>query len=310
MAEYKVAQDVEAEDKLIGPFSFRQFIYLIIVAIAGATAWGLAQIFIPLAVIPLPVIFLFGALALPLRKDQPMEVYLAAVVLYFLKPRKRIWNPDGVESLVEITTPVEVEVQRTKDLAQDEVERRFSYLADIADTGGWSIRHVAPPPPVDNSMAPDQYFAAQQVEDTLGETGGVAHNFDKLISDADTARRQRMVEQMQHAAENPAPSASSTSNSSNQNDSNSVLRYSPYPTIHQSVISPIGSQSPPPAGSAPQPSAASAQTTPDTSAKPVSDDIISLANNSDLSIQTIQREASRIQHKEEADDGEVFISLH
>ena len=35
MAEYKVAQDVEAEDKLIGPFSFRQFIYLIIVAIAG-----------------------------------------------------------------------------------------------------------------------------------------------------------------------------------------------------------------------------------------------------------------------------------
>ena len=198
-------------------------------------------------------------------------------------------------------------MQRTKDLAQDEVERRFSYLADIADTGGWSIRHVAPPPPVDNSMAPDQYFAAQQVEDTLGETGGVAHNFDKLISDADTARRQRMVEQMQHAAENPAPSAP---NSSNQDDSSGVPRYSPYPTIHQSVISPIGGQSPPPAGSAPQPSAASAQTAPDTSAKPVSDDIISLANNSDLSIQTIQREASRIQHKEEADDGEVFISLH
>ena len=36
MAEYKVAQDVEAEDKLIGPFSFRQFIYLIIAAVAVA----------------------------------------------------------------------------------------------------------------------------------------------------------------------------------------------------------------------------------------------------------------------------------
>ena len=30
MATYKVPQDVEAEDKLLGPFTFRQFIYLLI----------------------------------------------------------------------------------------------------------------------------------------------------------------------------------------------------------------------------------------------------------------------------------------
>ena len=105
MAEYKVAQDVEAEDKLIGPFSFRQFIYLIVVAICIAMAWGLSQIFIALALIPLPFILLFGALALPLRKDQPMEIYLAAIVSYMLKPRKRVWEPDGVDSLIQITTP-------------------------------------------------------------------------------------------------------------------------------------------------------------------------------------------------------------
>lgn len=68
MAVYKVPQDVEADDKLIGPFSFRQFIYLIIVAISIAIAWGLSQLFIPLAVIPLPLILFFGALALPLKK--------------------------------------------------------------------------------------------------------------------------------------------------------------------------------------------------------------------------------------------------
>ena len=78
MAVYKVAQDVEADDKLLGPFSFRQFVYLIIVAISLGLAWGLSQLFIALAIIPLPITILFGALALPLRKDQPMEVYLAA----------------------------------------------------------------------------------------------------------------------------------------------------------------------------------------------------------------------------------------
>ena len=30
MAQYKVPQDVEADDKLLGPFSFRQFVYLLI----------------------------------------------------------------------------------------------------------------------------------------------------------------------------------------------------------------------------------------------------------------------------------------
>ncbi len=36
MAVYKVPQDVEAEDKLLGPFSMRQFIYLIIAAMGIA----------------------------------------------------------------------------------------------------------------------------------------------------------------------------------------------------------------------------------------------------------------------------------
>ena len=52
MAVYKVAQDVEADDKLIGPFSFRQFVYLIIVALSIAIAWGLGRIFVGLAIIP------------------------------------------------------------------------------------------------------------------------------------------------------------------------------------------------------------------------------------------------------------------
>jgi hypothetical protein len=45
MAVYKVPQDVEAEDKLIGPFSFRQFIYLIVAALGIFLSWALSQIF-------------------------------------------------------------------------------------------------------------------------------------------------------------------------------------------------------------------------------------------------------------------------
>src|SRR5690606_34182414 len=145
MAVYKVPQDVEADDKLIGPFSFRQFIYLIVVALSIAMAWGLGQLFLPLAVIPLPLIVFFGALALPLRKDQPMEIFLAAMVSFYLKPRKRIWDPDGLDSLVEITVPKTIEVVRSKDISQAEAQQRFSYLAQVVDSQGWAVRGVQAP---------------------------------------------------------------------------------------------------------------------------------------------------------------------
>jgi len=325
MAVYKVAQDVEAEDKLLGPFSFRQFIYLVVVVIAIALAWGLSRLFVPLAIIPLPIILFFGALALPLRKDQPMEIYLAAILSFYLKPRKRLWIPDGVEQLVEITAPREVEVQRTKDLTQSEAEMRLSYLADLADTGGWSVRHAVAPQGM-SPMISDVFYEAQQTEDVLDTSGAVAQSFDAMISEADARRKQDMIDRM-HAPQptaTPSPSpltppdpyanltVSPVAQMPTQDDI-AALTYNPYPSnIHQSVIQPMSaqhSQTPttpaPPAVSAPVETEDNA---PNTSEMQVSPDIINLASNTDLSIETIQREADRIRKKHE-DDDEVFISL-
>ena len=352
MAVYKVAQDVEADDKLIGPFSFRQFIYLIIVAISIALAWGLSHVFVGLAIIPLPLIVFFGALALPLRKDQPMEVYMAALVSYYLKPRKRMWTPDGIESLIEITAPTVIEVQRTKDIDEMEAERRLSYLADIADTRGWAVRHSAQPV-ANNSMITDAYFEAQQTEDVLDDRGGVAQSIDTMITQADERRREVMIAKMHQTA--PAPQRvaipvadpyatlaqaapqppAAQPQAVPQNDGDAPL-YNPYPNaIHQSVIQPLDADEqlqmdeaqvvavPTTTTTAPAPTAVQpAMPTPvtpttdpvlnpnsATSETSISPDIISLASNTDLSIETIQREANRIQKKAE-DDGEVFISLH
>jgi hypothetical protein len=316
MAVYKVPQDVEAEDKLIGPFSFRQFIYLLIALISIALGWGLSRFFLPLANIPLPLVILFGALALPLRKDQPMEIYLTAVVSFYLKPRKRLWQPDGIQSLVEVTAPKIVEVKRSKDLSQTEAQQRLSYLADIVDTGGWAVRGVGMPVP-DSAMQNDVYYAAQQTEDILDKESGVARSFDSMIDQADNQRHQEMLNRMhkQPATTQPQqpqltvppildPYAALTPTSSNAADPQ--LTYNPYPdNIHQSVVSPLGAAPPPSVTQQSQITPPNPQ--PATSEKPVSPDIINLANNSDLSIETIAHEANRIHQKEE--EGEVVISL-
>ena len=327
MASYKVAQDVEADDKLLGPFSFRQFVYLIIVAMAGFMAWGLGQIFIGLAIVPLPIILFFGALALPLRKDQPMETYLAALVSFYLKPRRRLWQPDGIESLVEITAPKVVEARRTKNLSESEAERRLAYLAAIADTRGWSIRHASMPSD-SSSMQADIYNEAQATEDPLDDNAAVARSFENMIDQADTRRRQEMLERLQHpepAAPAPAPQpvAATPVQAAPPPVAPAVvappgdprLTYNPYPTMHQSIVQPLSADDHAtpvaPIGPvvAPVQSPLPDDSAENTSSDTVSPDIISLANNSSLSIETIAHEAERITKKHRQTDDEVVISL-
>ena len=299
MSVYKVPQDVEAEDKLLGPFSFRQFVFLIIAVIGIAIAYGLSTIFLPLAIIPVPIILFFGALALPLKKDQPMEVYLAAVISFMLKPKKRLWQPDGIERLVEVIAPKVEEKTYGNNYDQAEVQRRLSYLANLVDSQGWSIRGVNNP---NSSMRADLFNEGQAANDILDENSTTAQNINHLINQSDVRRRQEVIQKMQtgqsatpppaqpHQPDNPTPAT--------------PLQMNPYPTMRQSVLNPVSGQ---PTASAPaqtQPT-----TTPQTSVNEVSPAIIELANNRDLSIETIAREANRIQQENKLSDEEVVISL-
>lgn len=320
MTVYKVPQDVEADDKLLGPFSFRQFIYLIAVALGMVAAWALGSLFIPLAIIPVPVILFFGALALPLRKDQPMEVYLAAMVSFYLKPRKRLWQPDGITSLVEITATKSTEVQRTKDLSQSEAERRLSYLANLVDSGGWSVRNVQTDTVVNSSMNSDVYYEAQQAEDILDSTATITRNFNAMIEQNDEKHRQDIISRMTQqvsAAPQPTPAAQMIAPTPTDQPVTTIpttLNYNPYPdSINQFVLEPLPHTSDPAVAVA-QPAivqnAPTVQQTaaPSTSVKPISPDIINLANQNDLSIETIAREANRINQKE-LESEEVVVSL-
>ena len=348
MAVYKVPQDVEADDKLIGPFSFRQFIYLLIVAGAGFLGYLLAQLFLPLFVIVLPIVLLFGALALPLRKDQPMETYLAAIVSFYLKPRRRLWSPDGTQAFVQITVPNVVEVQRIKDISQDEAEQRLSYLASIVDSRGWAVRGVQGQVPTSpGAMTNDAYLEAQAAPDILDDTTGLGQAMNSRLEQSDARHHQEMIDRVRSQAttaandtftppvmtqpqptvapvppvadpyaslaalspqvmlQNPDPFQTSQAPQPTEPDIN--LTFNPYPNMHQSVIAPIDT-APVPAPQQP----VSPVPTPEgekPSEKAPSPDIINLANNPDLSVETIAREANRIHEKEKLSEDEVVISL-
>ncbi len=300
MAVYKVPQDVEADDKLIGPFNFRQFIYLLIVSASFGIAWLFFNILPIMAVIPLPVILFFGALALPLRKDQPMEIYMAALVSFYLKPRRRIWEPDGLDNLIEIIAPKIVEVQRTKNLSVNEAERRLSYLAEIVDSRGWAVRSPGGVQLPNSAMNSDVYFEAQQVDDVLDNDSAMVRQISNKLAESDNKRHQDAINIMQNkapAAPIPIPIPIPKPLSAEERIK---LEYNPYPSeIHQTVVQPLFNNQAPVEQIKPEPN---------TSKDTVSADIMNLANNTSLSIETIAHEAERIKKRQEASE-EVVISL-
>ncbi len=148
MATYKVLQDIEAEDKLLGPLTLKQFIFAIITIGIGfiefklVTTTALSVVRWPFVIALLLPMAVFGFLAAPISRDQPNDVWLLARLRFLLKPHIRIWNQDGLSQLVTITVPKKVEKIFTNGLDQTEVKSRLTALASTLDSRGWAIKNV------------------------------------------------------------------------------------------------------------------------------------------------------------------------
>jgi len=215
MATYKVIQDIEAEDKLLGPLTLRQFIYAIITVVCIYFSYLAVTKHVGfLAIIFLPPALFTGFLAWPWGRDQPTEVWAVAKVRFLFKPRKRIWDQSGVKNLVTVTAPKRVEEDRTDGLSQIEVKSRLEALANTIDSRGWAIKNVnlntyQQPSPlaqtssdrlIDLSSMPQavpsyDVTAADDIMDA--QNNPIAQQFDQMINASAQAHRQHIVNQLQ-----------------------------------------------------------------------------------------------------------------
>lgn len=215
MASYKVIQDIEAEDKLVGPFSLRQFIYVCIavflgylsfISVAKGAAWTL------IVLVP-PMLFCMF-FAWPWTPDQPTEVWALARLRFYLKPRKRVWDQSGIKELVTITVPKRIEKIYTNGLSQTEVQSRLQALATTIDSRGWAIKNVnvnmgatVMPGAYTSDRLLDPLTAFPQAvsdndvtasDDILDERNNpVASQFDHMIDASTQAHRQKIMARLQ-----------------------------------------------------------------------------------------------------------------
>lgn len=211
MATYKVIQDIEAEDKLLGPLSLRQFIYAVIslgslfmcyLLISRAGTIGL--LFTPLLLVPAAF---FGFLAFPFSKDQPTELWALARMNYYFRPRKRIWNQTAARELVTVTAPKRVERIYTNGLTQVEVRSRLSALAQTLDSRGWAVKNAGQSYVQPLESNPDRLIDASTVPQEVANEvytdvydpaqGSTAQHFDAMLRAGEEEKRAALMQQMQ-----------------------------------------------------------------------------------------------------------------
>lgn len=186
MANHPVPQDVEADDKLIGPFSFRQFVYLMIVGGLILAAVGLWQIFPLLAIIPAPFAIFLLLMALPLKKDQPMETYMAALFHFYFSPRHRWWAPGQRETTILITAPKKEE-ETYHQVSPEEASNRLSFLANVIDTEGEAI----------NNNMNSAFLADAAATQDMFEIDSRSGNLGSLLAKEEQERRNNIAQIMQ-----------------------------------------------------------------------------------------------------------------
>lgn len=311
MATYKLIQDVEAEDHILGPLTLRQFIF----GLVAAFCWYLSFIifvkhiyFLLAATIPPGLFCTF--FAIPFGRDQPTEVWALAKLRFLFKPRRRIWDQSGVKELVTITVPKKIERVLTKGYSQSEVQSRLKALANTLDTRGWAIKNVnanayAPTGRfgqsgsdrlIDIGVAPQEVpsYDAHASDDILDETSNpVAQQFQTLINQSNREHRQHIMQEMNNAR------AGSGQGEDWFVGPSRPLAYSNMRTLQPAQAAVI-----------PQAQSTGADNGSTSGASAADPAILSLANNNDLNVSTLARQASKAKHGDEPSQDEVVISLH
>ena len=106
--QFQVPQNIDLEDKIVGPLTLIQFLYVL----AGGLINYLLLIFIGMKIIfwilAIPIGLFALALAFLKIQDQPLSSFVKAGLIYFSRPRMRYWQRKGYLLEVILAKPKKV----------------------------------------------------------------------------------------------------------------------------------------------------------------------------------------------------------
>jgi hypothetical protein len=188
--QYKVPQNVDIEDKVIGPLTLRQFIIILVgvgttLVLYFMLAGFLSVVFWFLAMLLAAATF---GLAFGKYGDQKPEIFLISAFKTISKPRQRIWKKE--EDLPQITQKAKKEEPKKEEENKKNIEEErddLEKLAQLVDSGGYS-----------NISTKDRVIAVEnkpgeesEITDSIKEDAKNQKEIDGLMKDAEKSAPKR-----------------------------------------------------------------------------------------------------------------------
>lgn len=134
--QFVVPQFIDAEDKIFGPITARQFIILMI---AGLIDFGLFKLltFVQFLLIGIPIIIIAGIFAFTKINGQSFHYFILNIIQTFKKPKLRVWDKRYSDSELKVfmkqtpPEPPKVSVRKTPVSVS-----RLNELSLVVNTGG------------------------------------------------------------------------------------------------------------------------------------------------------------------------------
>ncbi len=221
MGQYKVPQDVETEDKILGPLSIKQFIYIIIAILWAFLMWRIFSFSIIVAVVfALPVTGFFLLLGFGQREGVPFEDYVVAFIQFLIVPRKRIWvKDDSKEVIVADVKKPETAADARKNVSTGQLKQLASIIdtrgnfkdpsiqiaVDDTDASVYAERIIGPTTSGDPTSVGGQLTTVR--DDVLDANGQRSTQVGQLLQTVEKDNRQNAVNQIQQALHQPAAQA-------------------------------------------------------------------------------------------------------
>jgi hypothetical protein len=134
--QFVVPQFIDAEDKIIGPITVRQFIILLVTFLVVAILFKLLS-FVWFLLVGIPLVIAGGVLAFGRVNGQPFHYFILNLVQTMRRPRLRVWdktmNDGELRALTKVTlTPPPPPPARKAPVSAS----KLAELSLVVNTGG------------------------------------------------------------------------------------------------------------------------------------------------------------------------------
>lgn len=105
--QFKVPQNIDMQDRILGPLTLFQLLYLLIGFLVAYSFFKSGSI-LGLIFVGIPVGILMLALSFIKINDQPFSRFVSSSIAFAFKPKTRLWHKGGTAPKVNVSTQARI----------------------------------------------------------------------------------------------------------------------------------------------------------------------------------------------------------